>query len=236
MRLLILGDVHGELRENREKLSELIQNNKNKNNIDFVIQVGDLGFYEAMPIPSYFIFGNNENFDVIDAMLKGETAFENLKLIRSGETVLLRKGSSTLALSGLGGNHAPNYFNLKREELIGDRRRHFVVEEVQRCLSLTNIDIFLSHEAPSGLIRRRGYDVGVPHITNILKTVRPRYFFSGHYHEFAYRRIENTECYSLDVASKEYLIYDSKSDAVRKIESTGKEVALQRQARLSFFG
>ncbi len=233
MRLLLLGDVHGESKENKEKLFQLIESNKK--NIDFVIQVGDLGFYQAMPLPLNFVFGNNEDFDVIDAMIKGEMTFQNLRLIRSGETVLLRKGSNNLSLSGLCGNHAPNYFKLKREELTGDRRRHFVNEEVQRCLSLTNIDIFLSHESPLGLIRKRGYDAGVHHLTTILKTVRPRYFFSGHHHDFAYRRIENTECYSLNLATEEYLIYDSKSNAVKRFDITGKEIPLKRQSRLSTF-
>ncbi len=233
MKLLLLGDVHGELRENRDRFKQLLELNKQK--VDFVLQAGDLGFYEAMPISSYFIFGNNEDFDIIQAMLDGEVEYENLKLIKSGEAIKLRKGGSSLMLSGLCGNYAPKYFNLKREELAGDRRRHFVAEEVQRCLSLSNIDLFLAHEAPHGLIRRRGYDVGVRHITNILKTIKPRYLFSGHHHEFAYRRIEKSECYSLGPAFKEYLIYDSKSDAIKKFDINGREIAIQKQIKLNHF-
>ncbi|MEM2934517.1 MAG: metallophosphoesterase [Halobacteria archaeon] len=233
MKLLLLGDLHGELKENRARFKQLLELNKQK--VDFIIQAGDLGFYESLPISSYFIFGNNEDFDVIQAMLNGEVEYENLKLIKSGETINLRKGSDSLMLSGLCGNYAPKYFNLKREELSGDRRRHFVAEEVQRCLSLSNIDFFLAHEAPLGLIRRRGYDVGVRHITNILKIVKPRYLFSGHHHEFAYRRIEESECYSLAPATEEYLIYDSKSDGVKKYDINGREIALQRQTKLSYF-
>ncbi|MEM2925064.1 MAG: metallophosphoesterase [Methanocellales archaeon] len=232
MKLLLLGDVHGELEENRIKVKQLLELNKRE--VDFVIQAGDLGFYEPMPISSYFIFGNNEDFDVIQSMLDGEVEYENLKLIKSGEIIKLRKGRSSLMLSGLCGNYAPKYFNFKREELVGDRRRHFVAEEVQRCLSLSNIDLFLSHEAPYGLIRRRGYDLGVRHITDILKTVKPRYLFSGHHHEFAYRRIEKSQCYSLAPAVEEYLIYDSKSDVIKKYDINGREITI-KQTKLSDF-
>jgi predicted phosphodiesterase len=231
MKLLLIGDVHGELKENRAKFKQLLELNKQK--VDYVIQAGDLGFYEPMPLSSYFIFGNNEDFDIIQAMLDGEVEYENLKLIKSGEAILLRKGSNSLVLAGLCGNYAPKYFNLRREELTGDRRRHFVAEEVQRCLLLSNIDLFLAHEAPFGLIRRRGYDVGVRHITTILKTIKPRYLFSGHHHEFAYRRIEKSECYSLGSITDGYLIYDSKSNVIKKFNINGREIAFKRQTTFS---
>jgi hypothetical protein len=63
------------------------------------------------------------------------------------------------------------------------RERHYAKEEVQKCMNTKNIDILITHEAPSPYCRGKE-DIGRPEITEILKTTEPRIHFFCHHHKF----------------------------------------------------
>jgi len=210
MKILLLGDVH----EDIDKIKRIIDSVE----CDFVLQIGDLGIYSDFFRSMYFIGGNHENWDIIEAMDNGTIGFENLKHIKTAEVIILGKGNEIIRVSGLNGNYSPKDYGSERKELEGRRRSHFVKDDVERCKKLRKIDIFLSHEAPSGIgFVKRNKDVGIGVIKEILDSVRPRFFFFGHHHVFFEKVIATTRVFGLDYASREYYILDTNEDKVKRI-------------------
>lgn len=173
--MLVLGDAHADDDENRRALLEAYRS------VDpaVAIQTGDLLYYD-LPAPTWFIAGNNEDFEVIDALRAGGSP--------PGTTdVHLLDGSTAdlegLRVGGLSGNFAPTQFHKARQALSGDRRRHFVEADVERAKALDAVDVFLTHEAPHGLLQADGYDPGCVHVDEILKAVEPSICLVGHHHE-----------------------------------------------------
>ncbi|MFB6283446.1 MAG: metallophosphoesterase [Halobacteria archaeon] len=174
--MLLLGDAHAEEREKKEKLL----NCYHESDEGLALQVGDLGYYEP-PKPTWFIAGNNEDFDVIDRLReervkKGNGGLDNLHLVSEPIEI------EGLSVAGISGNYAPNYYGKSRDELVGDRRRHFVEKEVERAKSFDDVDVFLSHQPPHGVLVKGGYDVGVRPVDEILDAVEPRLCLTGHHH------------------------------------------------------
>lgn len=175
--LLVLGDAHADEPGNREALLAAYA----AVDVDHVLQVGDLQHYD-LPVPTWFIAGNNEDFDVIEELRRGGDAsgVTNAHLLSSDVVVI-----EDIRVSGLSGNFAPTQFQKSRSELLGDRRRHFVRTDVQQAKALTDIDVFLTHEAPHGLIRSKGYDPGCQHVDAILRELEPSLCLVGHHHQHA---------------------------------------------------
>ncbi len=177
--MLVLGDAHADDPDNREALFAAYD----AVDPDAALQVGDLLCYD-LPAPTWFVAGNNEEFDVIDALRRGDaslTAAERPHLLAS--TVAEVEG---LRVAGLSGNFAPTKYERSREELSGERRRHFVQSEVERAKSLSDVDVFLSHEAPHGILRvDGGRDPGVRAVDEILDAVEPDLCLVGHSHRHA---------------------------------------------------
>jgi len=79
--MLVLGDAHASDPDRCEILLELYRTLEP----DRVLQLGDLERYD-LPAPTWFIAGNNEDFDVIDALRAGEHPAEtndNVHLLAS---------------------------------------------------------------------------------------------------------------------------------------------------------
>ena len=81
------------------------------------------------------------------------------------------------------GNFAPTQFEKSRAELSGDRRRHFVREDVERATALADVDVLLVHEAPHGLGVEEAYDVGCRHVDDVLRALEPELCLVGHHHQ-----------------------------------------------------
>lgn len=175
--MLVLGDAHADKRANRKALLAAFD----ETDADGALQVGDLQYYE-LPIPTWFVAGNDEDLNVIEALRAGEEpeGVGNVHLLAS-DTVELQG----LRVAGLSGNYAPTQYDEPRSELEGDRRRHFVREDVERTLELTDVDVFLAHEAPHGLLRINDSDVGCRPIDTILKELTPDLCLVGHHHQHA---------------------------------------------------
>ena len=181
--------------------------------VPFWLCVGDVadadGRYEPLPAPLYWIKGNNENFDLLD----------QYSYIPNGEAVTIEG----LRVAGLGGTFAPTMYELAAADLphpkkstpkateLADRRRHFVREEVERCKAMSNVDIFLSHEAPRPFRSPRGNDAGKTQINEVLAAMRPKLHLFGHHHRFAEAEVAGVPSVCLDLVSNSYLLIDRKT-------------------------
>lgn len=206
MKILLLGDVHGYINKTKEIIDFV--------KCDFVLQTGDLELYSDFSKPTYFIAGNHENWNLLNAIDKGKINFINLHHIKTAEVVELRKNKEVLTLSGINGNYSSKRYGMK----IQNRERHFDEEGVEKCKKLKNIDIFLSHEAPLGIgFVKENKDVGVKPIKEILDNVKPTFFFFSHHHKFFEKVIKTTKVFGLDYARREYYILDTNKNKLKKI-------------------
>ena len=195
--------------------------------VPFWLCVGDVatadGRYEPFPAPVYFIKGNNENFDLLAS---GELP-ENLFYISNGQRTAIRE----LRVAGLGGTHAPTMYDVAAADLphpqkstakateAADRRRHFVREEVEACKVLTDVDVFLSHEAPRPFRVGKGIDAGKTQINEILAAMQPRLHLFGHHHRFSAGISQGIGSICLDLVGTSYLLIDRNTLKYQQLSS-----------------
>lgn len=208
--MLVLGDAHADTDDNRRALLQTYRSVAP----DVVIQTGDLLYYD-LPAPTWFVAGNNEDFDVIDALRDGAAppGTENVHLLDSSVTRL-----GGIRVGGLSGNYAPTQFEKDRSDLHGGRRRHFVHADVERAKALDEVDVFLTHEAPHGLLDADGYDPGCVHIDEILKAVEPSLCLVGHHHEHVEGSFGPTQVVALAPAWESYYWLDPASLGLDRVE------------------
>lgn len=187
--MLVLGDAHASDPERRAALLDAYETA----DADHALQLGDLEYYD-LPIPTWFIAGNNEDQDVIAALRAGEPpeGVRNAHLLASDVATV-----EGVRIAGLSGNYAPTRFDRDRAALSGDRRRHFVRAEVDRVAALSDVDVFLTHEAPHGVIETAAYDAGNEYVDHILRQVEPALCLVGHHHEHAESTFGSTRVVSL---------------------------------------
>ncbi|AHG03242.1 metallophosphoesterase [Halobacterium sp. DL1] len=199
--MLVLGDAHAETPDRRQSLFAAYR----AADADVALQAGDLMYYD-LPIPTYFIGGNNEDFDVVEALRHGRIESDDVS-----NAVLLHSTVETvdgLRVAGLSGNYAPTQFEKDRTMLRGDRRRHFVRNDVERAKELEDVDVFLAHEAPHGLPVTEEYDVGCKYIDELLDALDPDLCLVGHHHEHAESTYGDTRVISLAPAWNSYYRLD----------------------------
>jgi hypothetical protein len=146
-----VADIHG----NFEALTQAMERHPD---VPVWLCVGDVasrtGAYPSPPSPLFWIKGNNEDFERIAAWEAGEPQPSNLHYIRNGTVADVGR----LRVAGLGGTHAPKWFDTPAADLPpgrrdaafdtrDDKRRHFVREEADACKQLAPIDILMTHEA-----------------------------------------------------------------------------------------
>ncbi|WP_081661439.1 metallophosphoesterase family protein, partial [Halopiger djelfimassiliensis] len=197
--MLVLGDAHASDPDRRDTLLEIYWALEP----ECVLQVGDLEQYD-LPAPTWFVAGNNEDFDVIEALRAGEepAGTNNVHLLASTATTV-----EGLRVAGLSGNYVPTKYDLSRPELEGDRRRHFTREDVDRAAELTDVDVLLTHDAPPGLLWY-GYDPGTEHVADLLEAMSPRLCLVGHHHGHREAEIADTRVVSLAPVWERYYTLD----------------------------
>ncbi|CQH50111.1 metallophosphoesterase domain protein [Halobacterium hubeiense] len=210
--MLVLGDAHASTPDRRQSLFAAYR----AADADVALQAGDIMYYD-LPIPTYFIGGNNEDFDVVEALRHGRIESDDVS-----NAYLLHSTAETVAglrVAGLSGNYAPTQFEKSREQLYDDRRRHFVREDVERAKRLDDVDVFLAHEAPHGLPVTEDYEVGCEHIDDILDALEPELCLVGHHHEHAESEFGPTRVVSLAPAWESYYELDPDSLSLTRHET-----------------
>lgn len=210
--MLVLGDAHAADPANRRALFAAYR----AADAEVALQLGDLEHYR-LPIPTYFVAGNNEDLDVIDALRHGlvESAdVRNVHLLDSRVVEL-----EGMRVAGLSGNYAPSRFDRPRTALTEERRRHFVAADVEAAKALEDVDVFLAHEAPHGLPVAEEYDVGCSHVDEILRSLEPDLCLVGHHHQHAESTFGPTRVVSVAPAWESYYVLDPETLALERFET-----------------
>jgi hypothetical protein len=226
-----LGDIHGAF----DAVHTIMARH---DDVPLWVCVGDVasndGEYFTPPAPLYFIKGNNEDFDVIAAAAAGQPPAATLHYLRNG-------GPHTVGpwrVAALGGTFAPSWYNspasalppsrgrkssahsLKLGKSRDDKRRHFVRDEVLTCKALTNIDLFMTHEAPRPFYPAgRRIDAGKTVLNDVLAAMRPRLHLFGHHHEFTDSMRHDVRSIGLDVVTKSYLLIDAETFKTERLDT-----------------
>jgi hypothetical protein len=226
-----LGDIHGAF----ESVDTIMTRH---GDVPLWVCVGDVasndGEYFTPPAPLYFIKGNNEDFDVIAAAAAGRPPAPTLHYLSNG--TLHRVGPWRVA--ALGGTFAPSWYNssasalppsrgrkssaqsLKLGKSRDDKRRHFVRDEVVACKALTNIDLFMTHEAPRPFYPAgRRIDAGKTVLNDVLAAIKPRLHLFGHHHEFTDSMRHGVRSIGLDVVTKSYLLIDVETFKTERLDT-----------------
>lgn len=199
--VLVLGDAHAATPTRRNRLFAAYR----AGGADVALQAGDLAYYN-LPVPTYFVGGNNEDFDVIAALRHGRVAssdVSNAHLLCSTTAIV-----NGLGVAGVTGNYAPSRFHQDRRDLEGERRRHFTKADIEAAMELEDVDVFLTHEAPHGVPVSEEYDVGCKHIDRVLEAVEPALCLVGHHHEHSETTVGSTRVVSLAPAWQSYYRLD----------------------------
>jgi Icc-related predicted phosphoesterase len=219
----ILGDIHG----NFTALDRILTRHPE---IPFWLCVGDVanaaGEYPQPQAPLYWIKGNNEAFDRIDAFQAGSESVANLHYLPNGTAMRI----GPILVVGVGGTFAPTWYDTRAMDLphprrstvkateLADKRRHFVREEVEACKALGRVDVLLTHEAPTPFwidlpssttpSKRWRRDVGKPQITELAEAVQPQLHCFGHHHTFASFTRAGIPTICVDRINRSYLVVD----------------------------
>jgi len=210
--MLVLGDAHADDPERRAALFAAYRDA----DPDVALQLGDLMYYD-LPVPTWFIAGNNEDFDVIDALRNGlvsNSQVDNVNLLASSAVDL-----QGIRVAGLSGNFAPTQYDRPRANLVDERRRHFTHEDVQTAKRLADVDVLMTHEAPHGLPVSEDYDVGCTYIDDLLEALEPRLCLVGHHHEHAESTFGDTRVVGLAPAWERYYALDPETLSLASFET-----------------
>jgi len=197
--MLVLGDAHASTPERRDALLATYRAVEP----DAALHVDDIEHYD-LPAPTWFVAGNNEDFDVIDALRAGERpdGVRNAHLLASTAADV-----GGVRVAGLSGNFAPTQYDRPRSDLEGARRRHFTREDVDRAAALDGVDVFLIHEAPTGLLYY-DYDPGCDHVNDLLEALDPELCLVGHHHRHRETEIAGVRTVSLAPIWERYYTLD----------------------------
>ena len=231
MRIGALGDIHGAF----ETVQAIMARH---DDVPLWVSVGDVatneGEYFTPLCPLFWIKGNNEDFDVIAEAVEGRSPAPTLHYLANGGPH--RVGPWRVA--ALGGTYAPSWYNtppsrlppsmgrkaaaasLKLGKSRDDKRRHFVRDEVLACKSLTEIDVFLTHEAPRPFYPAgRRIDAGKTVLNDVLASLRPRLHLFGHHHEFTDSVRQGVRSIGLDVVTKSYVLIEAETFTCERLET-----------------
>jgi uncharacterized protein len=231
MHIGALGDIHGEF----DTVRLIMQRHAD---VTLWVSVGDVasndGEYFEPDAPLYFIKGNNEDFDVLADAIGGRPPAPTLHYLCNGGPHIV----GPWRVAALGGTFAPSWYNtpasglppskgrksaassLKLGKSRDDKRRHFVRDEVLICKALTNIDLFMTHEAPRPFYPAgRRIDAGKTVLNDVLAAMKPRLHLFGHHHEFTDSVRQNVRSIGLDIVTKSYLLIDAETFKTERLDT-----------------
>jgi uncharacterized protein len=216
----IVGDIHG----NFTALERVLRRHPE---VPFWLCVGDVasnnGAYPEPAAPLYWIKGNNESFDRIDAFVAGTDAVPNLHFIPNGTVTTV----GPITVAGIGGTFAPTWYDTPAAALPhkpkDDKRRHFVREEIEACKAQGRVDVLLTHEAPKPFwiempsstapSKRWRRDVGKVPIAELADALQPKLHCFGHHHIHATFERNRIPTVCVDRVNRGYLLVNAETFA-----------------------
>ncbi len=220
MQLGILGDIHGYLPGSNTMAIDFAVELTETLPVDAFLQVGDMCHYRSFARPVHWIYGNNDWTDVVRQVETGERPLRNLHHIKTGEVLTLEKDGEQIRVAGLNGAFEDLYYDLvDGPDRPLDSLAFFVRADVEKCLTLRDIDIWLAHGCPAGMGYGREPDHGAPAIRQILDTVQPRIMLCGHAHFFKEVHTQTSTVYSLNQLKDEYYTLDTVSGSLAAFPS-----------------
>lgn len=234
----VVADLHG----NFAALDRILRRHPD---VPFWLCVGDVGSttgaYPAPPAPLYWIKGNNEAFDRVEAFQAGRDVIPHLHYIPDG--VVVHVGGLTVA--GVGGTFAPTWYDTPAADLPrkprDDKRRHFVREDIVRAKAIGRVDVLLTHEAPkpfwvelpssTASTKRWRRDVGKEAIAELADALQPRLHLFGHHHVYAAMERNGIPTVCVDRVNRGYLLVNAGSFAFEARRTDAGSEATRDQGR-----
>ena len=95
-------------------------------------------------------------------------------------------------------------------------------DEVERCKALTDLDLFLTHEAPRPyrVHGGRGPDAGKTPINEVLAAAQPKLHLLGHHHEWSNQVRQNVRSIGLDAVSRSYVLIEPRTMQFERVENS----------------
>ena len=229
MNICAAGDVHGRI----DKFYRCIKKFESEleTNFDVVLQVGDFGIWidgnyhdgvtkfhkgtgdfpawyrekKSVPVKTYFVNGNNEDFNFLNSAKLSEDfeILKNLFYIPNGTAaeieIEINGKKERLIVAGIGGKYNPEYFGHNEAD------RYYTKREIDNLLSYAgkNIDIFISHDAPEGVLiednDKNRYYPKAAGLREVILKIKPKMVFFGHHHGICKSEIDGIPVYGLNV-------------------------------------
>jgi len=220
MKIALFGDIHGFFEHGQLSAIQVFQKVVASLKVDLILQLGDMCYYTSQAQPVYCIYGNNDFVKIFQELDRGENRLKNLIPIKTGEILSFKKDHEQIKLSGLNGAYDPLIYPLTRDQLREEwQKGYFVKEDMESCLGLKDLDIFLVHGCPWGLgFNWRGQDIGEKPIRLLVDAIKPRFMFCGHAHlykEILYNK--SIRIVSLAEFKREYYILDTLKGEITRI-------------------
>ncbi|MCE5231526.1 metallophosphoesterase [bacterium] len=230
MLIALFGDVHGNLPAVYSLCEEHESSTGEK--IDLALQIGDMELWrnademkaadpkrrhadefflgaapyvsgeKPVPIPTWFVHGNNENYALLREVRDGAIdPAGRLVFLPPGCVREFHKDRDTITISGLGGmEYRFGKFPIPNEQPVHKYIYPPAIDELERTKPA--IDILLLHDAPMNKGLRDKFPTGSKRITRLIETISPRFAFYGHYDNPPEPfRIGNTLCACLNLPS-----------------------------------
>ncbi|MBI4476628.1 MAG: hypothetical protein HY654_05610 [Acidobacteria bacterium] len=218
-----LGDIHGDL----DTAWRIMRRHPD---VPAWVCVGDLENDHVRtnppPAPFFLTKGNNEDFDFLAQVARGDLVVANFAVLVNGLPATIA-GCQVVAL---GGTLAPTWYDTRaadlpypgaerppRRPVRDDKRRHFVREEVEACKRLRGIDMLITHEAPRPYIVK-GHDAGKTPVNEILASMKPRLHLFGHHHRFTEATRQGVRSIGLDLVGGSHLLIDTATWTYERVE------------------
>jgi hypothetical protein len=201
MRVLLIGDLHGEI----SLVGRIVGVLERRFDFapDLIVQVGDWGFFRnagewprvlhgesALPsIPTYVVHGNHEGHAETLAAMAGIPTLPYLHVFPEGGDVwVVNVGGEWVTLLGLGGAYdAPT--TAPSEGIAFSERDPETALERWEAAGAPAVDLLITHEAPTGCgaLGDRQYGSpwrsGSPGVRALWERVNPPLMVCGHYHQ-----------------------------------------------------
>jgi len=184
-KVVFIGDCHG----NFERLDQILSEEEP---FDLFISVGD---FSDGSIPEnnwggrgYYVKGNHDDFECL----------KQLELCQE------LRGITVCGLSGM----------IRNKNFLKDTDNNISFREVLYLSHLKNVDILVTHQAPTGVFN----GMGEPVLEELLNYLVPKIYVFGHIHRFKFKFHLNTFVISLPIITKGHAVAYFQGKDLRNLE------------------